>query len=704
MHDVLTVEQCLHADCPDYDLCQDCEAMPIPVHPLTHPLVKLKVPEAEIPAVAPRFWEAPVHEAPRPILVRPSSPYSYASRSRSRTPPIIICGSSTYGCRSRSRSRTPPIIIDTARSTSPSPPTFEGRAASLAPLNVPRIPSPISYPFPSHGDRDFDNLVRSTLELLNRNQSPDAVEQEEPYRLNDPPVIPTAWTPQENWTPPESWRLRMTPPCPMVVPRVLSEETTPLLQASVCEVTSAPSLPEPTFQTGSSSDPHATVVPSVGGPPRPPSPVTCCIPSPAPLPISPPSALIDLEEPLSEIASLLPTPAVQSSLGGLTTPADSEAPLTMPEPVPRLEHVPSQEWRDLWPEFTTIFRHLLQPPTPPANEATTETVQMPGGIAPEAPEAPEPAAQDEQSVKVTPTTAQEYNTPVEDSPLAGEALLARPAEMVERSRDFGHNLLEILSRVAPAPSAAAEPSPVVLPIRHQATFVSDNNIADGQIFPPGAEFVKSWWMRNDGATAWPEETTLRYVAGDRMAPFSGASMSAPVGTVPPSAEAELVGGEMKVCPTLCSSQRRLTHRCQAPDVPGKYVSYWRLHNGREFFGNSIWVEIVVAEPTHDDGSDESLAASSVIMPSAATTQTHTPPASTGVSGPPSTAVPSSPLSDDGSFDSSLSLIDAPVSSIEDEDEEIFQDSRERVVATPVDGPAQDMEYVVLYDTSSSEEE
>ena len=39
-------------------------------------------------------------------------------------------------------------------------------------------------------------------------------------------------------------------------------------------------------------------------------------------------------------------------------------------------------------------------------------------------------------------------------------------------------------------------------------------------------------------------------------------------------------------------------------MPGKYVSYWRLHNGREFFGISIWVEIVVAEPTHEDGSDE----------------------------------------------------------------------------------------------------
>ena len=36
---------------------------------------------------------------------------------------------------------------------------------------------------------------------------------------------------------------------------------------------------------------------------------------------------------------------------------------------------------------------------------------------------------------------------------------------------------------------------------------------------------------------------------------------------------------------------------QAPDVPGKYVSYWRLHDGNEFFGSSIWVECVAPPPS-----------------------------------------------------------------------------------------------------------
>ncbi|KAF9515301.1 hypothetical protein BS47DRAFT_1341989 [Hydnum rufescens UP504] len=34
--------KCLHPDCPDFDLCQHCEVLPIPSHPTSHPLVKFK--------------------------------------------------------------------------------------------------------------------------------------------------------------------------------------------------------------------------------------------------------------------------------------------------------------------------------------------------------------------------------------------------------------------------------------------------------------------------------------------------------------------------------------------------------------------------------------------------------------------------------------------------------------------------------------
>jgi next-to-BRCA1 protein 1 len=43
--------KCMHPDCPDFDLCANCEALPIPVHPSTHPMLKVKTPNTMIPTV-----------------------------------------------------------------------------------------------------------------------------------------------------------------------------------------------------------------------------------------------------------------------------------------------------------------------------------------------------------------------------------------------------------------------------------------------------------------------------------------------------------------------------------------------------------------------------------------------------------------------------------------------------------------------------
>jgi len=105
--------------------------------------------------------------------------------------------------------------------------------------------------------------------------------------------------------------------------------------------------------------------------------------------------------------------------------------------------------------------------------------------------------------------------------------------------------------------------------------IPDNNIPDEQIFSPGAEFVKSWRMRNDGPAPWPADTELVFVAGDRL--MIDMSERFKVGAVPPGEEVDVWTVEMK-----------------APDVPGKYISYWRLcdSKGRRF-GHSIWIELVL---------------------------------------------------------------------------------------------------------------
>lgn len=250
----------------------------------------------------------------------------------------------------------------------------------------------------------------------------------------------------------------------------------------------------------------------------------------------------------------------------------------------------------------------------------------------------------------------------------------------------------------------------------RAAFVEDNNIPDGQVFPPGAEFVKSWRMRNEGSRAWPEETKLVFVAGDQMGSMTGSGKigSKRVGTVLPGEEIDVWTGELK-----------------APEIPGRYMGYWRLSDGQgKQFGHSIWVEIIVSEPQRtssessaDDGSGEdSLAASSVIMPHSAPERSRSSTMTTGMrmvdaadvaQQDEATTAPmtvrssrTNTLSDAGS---DLSMIDIP-SSEDEEDDDIFEDSRERLsplnmglgaggVASLLRG---EEEYAVLSDSSDDE--
>lgn len=110
---------------------------------------------------------------------------------------------------------------------------------------------------------------------------------------------------------------------------------------------------------------------------------------------------------------------------------------------------------------------------------------------------------------------------------------------------------------------------------YAADFVEDVTVADGQVFPPGAEFVKSWRMKNSGRD-WDESTRLVFVAGESFSPVGVNVTSVDVGFVKSGEEIDLYTGELK-----------------APDVPGRYVGYWRLKNATtHLFGGSIWIECV----------------------------------------------------------------------------------------------------------------
>ena len=105
----------------------------------------------------------------------------------------------------------------------------------------------------------------------------------------------------------------------------------------------------------------------------------------------------------------------------------------------------------------------------------------------------------------------------------------------------------VMSEKAVQPVSSPVPEP---PLR--ATFISDNNISDGHLLPPGAEFVKSWKMLNDGVRDWPENTQLIFVAGDKL--VSEENTMVKVGKVAAGEETDIWTGDMKVCPLFSDSK------------------------------------------------------------------------------------------------------------------------------------------------------
>ncbi|KIJ66196.1 hypothetical protein HYDPIDRAFT_186653 [Hydnomerulius pinastri MD-312] len=303
-------------------------------------------------------------------------------------------------------------------------------------------------------------------------------------------------------------------------------------------------------------------------------------------------------------------------------------------------------------------------------------------------------------------------TVAEDSPITRESLLATPItrfapQMTERDRSsVGSRSLAALLSGYRTPSPVPVPSSVVDPqltsqpfvddqceleadddnVVPQAplssAFVADTTVPDGQIFPPGAEFVKSWRMINDGGRAWPEATELLFVAGEMFTSDNSAELKAKVGRVDAGEKLDVWTGELK-----------------APDAPGRYVGYWRLSDGQgNLFGSSVWIDLTVADHhSSDEASEHSLAASSMVMPSphpAASVTANEEPQGAPIA--PLSPLLTKPMTDGtGDYDSdgsSVSLISVPTS--DDEDAE-WQDTRTH---------SEPMEYVVLYGSSSSSDD
>ncbi|KAJ6483881.1 hypothetical protein DFH09DRAFT_1211561 [Mycena vulgaris] len=257
----------------------------------------------------------------------------------------------------------------------------------------------------------------------------------------------------------------------------------------------------------------------------------------------------------------------------------------------------------------------------------------------------------------------------EDMMLRGrQEALEREAD--EQARDLaGHDGAEteiekeveepVVKKEEPVVVKKEEPAPAPL----RASFVNDVTLPEGQIFPPGAEFMKCWQMVNSGGVEWPASTELVYVAGERLAREHGGPAGVPVGVVKIGAEVELWTGELK-----------------APETPGRYGN---------LFGDSIWIDIIVMETRSNESSLSS--SSIIVMPRGAqSVPTSSASGAQAASHVSHGEVEEDELSEHGSDASSVSLISVPTS----EDEEW--------ASVPSVEEPQAQRYVVLYDDASSQ--
>jgi hypothetical protein len=110
-----------------------------------------------------------------------------------------------------------------------------------------------------------------------------------------------------------------------------------------------------------------------------------------------------------------------------------------------------------------------------------------------------------------------------------------------------------------------------------AQFANESPPYDGDAVSINAPFVKSWTLRNSGATTWTR------ACGYRFAFDGGARMGGP-------AFVELEPGE-----TVAPGQSRTwTVNLTAPSTSGTHRGYWRMERNGVRFGDRVWVEIVAS--------------------------------------------------------------------------------------------------------------
>ncbi|KAF9486564.1 hypothetical protein BDN70DRAFT_870152 [Pholiota conissans] len=679
--------KCMHPECPDYDLCDKCEALPIPMHPSLHPMLKMKTPDTVVPTVyrvgqtnlintspltaharsyvekaAPYTVRSPVHS---PVIATP------VEEERARTPkPVTLAPPRMVRSPSDENqdpvrevsSEKPPVPPKPEMMSNPSwasIPSFFGAGhfdsynGNLANpfADIPAPPSNITPGVPFFARPASQGTWKSTVDV-----------QTEERNINLPSVpnhIPNPWPTTNPAERQELYQLIADFAGPATNADIISSLSNAPRRVPREEVeVPAPKLGSPLVDISSVESSIYVQTPKEEE-------------APAPAAESPRVRAEFSQQSLFQTLEQAAVQRAMEELSEIREPAPAVAP-------PQEAAAKENKLENPFGDFSASMSHLMR-----------ELEKF----------SPFPADRPEPTNLLAPTSAlvAEKAPSLTESTLSSEALLKTPEDKPTTSgRRAPLSLLDLMVPQM-APEGVAEPTRVPL----SAAFIEDVTVPDGQVFPPGAEFVKCWRLLNDSGRDWPESTELVFVAGESLSAQTSTAMTVELGRVAAGKEIDVWTGELK-----------------APDAPGRYVGYWRLRADGELFGNSLWIEINVMEADIHHSSDESLAASSIIMPGVSSTQPSE--RLTSVTAHTASVTASAISTEDNISDagSDISLVSMPSSPSDDEDVEMWHDSRSQATAereaqaaaaaaatmSPSASASAAMDYVLLYDDNESSEE
>lgn len=127
-----------------------------------------------------------------------------------------------------------------------------------------------------------------------------------------------------------------------------------------------------------------------------------------------------------------------------------------------------------------------------------------------------------------------------------------------------------------APVATETATPAVVATQQtcdNSAFINDSSVPDGMAMAAGADFVKTWKVKNTGTCTWTTGYSIVFSYGEKM----GGAATPLTAEVAPNSTAEI------------------SVNLKAPLKSGTYSGYWRLSNNNGYAFGEIFT-VVIAVP------------------------------------------------------------------------------------------------------------